>query len=175
MNFFLRTTQFGPLFVIKPARLLLFIAIWNLLCGAALLLDHGLTPLQRSSALVLFVLAGVYLGYCGLAPLFRACPITALFRELRRRKACVALSFSCAKRRTMKTRRKPEQMRRFSTDLSVVFLPPKTFRSSAASSGRRVKMSGLLLGHWQSGNDPQIVRQHRPGHPILTMRKSLAA
>jgi len=74
MNFFLRTTQFGPLFVIKPARLLLFIAIWNLLCGAALLLDHGLTPLQRSSALVLFVLAGVYLVEpVPLPPFFESC------------------------------------------------------------------------------------------------------
>jgi hypothetical protein len=58
----------GLLGTVKGARVLLFIVVWNLLCGCAMLLGF-LGPAGQAGAFVAIVLAGAFTAYSGFAPI----------------------------------------------------------------------------------------------------------
>ncbi len=56
------------LVVIKPLRILLFIALWNILCGFAILLNGSLGPIRTPGGYLGFAVAGAFAAFSGLAP-----------------------------------------------------------------------------------------------------------
>ena len=58
----------GILFVIKPIRILLFIVMWNIICGLGIILNGGLGQIKTPGGYLCVGLAGAFAAFSGLAP-----------------------------------------------------------------------------------------------------------
>jgi len=56
------------LLVVKPLRILIFIVVWNILCGVAILLNGGMGSIETPGGYMGFAVAGAFAAFSGFAP-----------------------------------------------------------------------------------------------------------
>ncbi len=70
MDFLLNRSPFGMFVVIKPSRIVIFILVWNILCGLGILLNGGSGSLKNPASALAMAAAAAYASFCGFAPIF---------------------------------------------------------------------------------------------------------
>jgi hypothetical protein len=88
-NLISKLETFGPLAAVKRSHIIIFVIVWNVLCGIGVLLNGGTGEITQPAGMFMMALAGAYASFCGFAPVFsqriraRWCKEDADFKAVR--------------------------------------------------------------------------------------------
>jgi Na+/proline symporter len=64
-----RCETFGPFVAVKRRYIVMFVVVWNVLCGIGVLLNVGTGEITAPASMIMLMMAGAYAAFCGFAPL----------------------------------------------------------------------------------------------------------
>jgi hypothetical protein len=68
-NFISKCETFGPLAAVKRSYIIIFVIVWNVLCGIGVLLNGGTGEITKPGGMFMLALAGAYAAFCEFAPM----------------------------------------------------------------------------------------------------------
>ncbi|MBT3201089.1 MAG: hypothetical protein HN350_14400 [Phycisphaerales bacterium] len=69
-NLISKCETFGPLVAVNRSYIIMFVIVWNVLCGIGVVLNGGTGEITKPAGMFMMALAGAYAAFCGFAPVF---------------------------------------------------------------------------------------------------------